>query len=377
MRTDIFIKTAPAYYQAGTALELIGGPGCGKSSVIYQVAAMMSKILGEPFGIVTQILSTLDPADMRGFLFPFKEEGEPVARFTRPSIFPSRWNVEVYIDGIKQHADWARENGIPEKGILFFDEFAQADHEVQKPMGQVMLERMIGEFRLPDGWVTWAASNRPSDKSGVTKRLMFLQNRVKQIPIEPLYEPWAAWANKIGLHPLAITFAKKFPSKVFQDRVPDVQGPFCTPRSLVLCTKDLEAMRDYSGGDYNVMQLPEDEVAMETIAGWIGEGAAVDFISHIRLANELPEIEDIAEKPAKTPIPEKVDARFVLASMLAHHADKKTAKPFLDYMKRMDKEMQVLFVSALTQRAPQIVVAPGYSDWISNNQDLLLAANQG
>ncbi len=370
MFLSTFACSAPAFYRSGTALEIESGPGVGKSSVMHEIARELSKAHGS-FGLVTNILSQMDPVDIKGFCIPIKDPSNPSkveARFTSPSVFPAMWNTEVYVNGKPAEGPV----DLPEHGILFLDEFGQSSMETQKVAAQLLLDRRIGEYRLPKGWVVWCASNRLKDKSGVNKRLSFVQNRLKTLSIQPAYDPWADWATRQGVHPLAITYAKRYPGSVFKDEVPAVPGPYCTPRSLVLCTQDLMAMKTEAHGD---MRLPDDEVAMEVMSGWLGEGTAVEFVSHVRLANELPEIEQVAKRPKDTRIPERPDAQFIMASMLGHHAKEANLSAFCDYVWRMPMEMQVLFVYSVVRRAPQLMGADKISIWVTANKDLLQAAN--
>lgn len=365
-----FIALAPAMYKSGTALEVVSGPGVGKSSAFVPIVAALSKEYNEPFGLLVHIFSGMDPADVKGFLFPTKEKGALGARFSRPSLFPTEYNTHVYVDGALVPG-YAEEHGVPERGILLADEFGQADQEVQKPLGQLILDNCIGEYKLPEGWRVWAASNRLVDKSGVVRRLRFLQNRSKTLTITPSYLAWVEWAMRNDIHPLIVTFAKRFPSKVFADSVPASEGPFPTPRSLVLCADDLAAMKLPEHGD---TRLPMDELAMEVAAGWLGDTVAADLIGHIRMGNDLPEPEEVAKNAAGTRIPARPDAQFVMASMLAHHVKRKTMPAFIRYTKRMGVEMQVMFCSSVTMREPGLISVPEFSEWITENQDLLMAA---
>jgi len=364
-----FLRNFEALFISRVSLELISGPGVGKSSSIHQGAGALSRRLKAPVGVMTMICSGLDPADVRGFLFPLKgESGELMARFTRPSVFPSPWNVDVYVDGARV-PDYDGE--LPQHGIVFFDEFGQADNEVKKPLGQLILDHHIGEYRLPEGWVTWMASNRVQDRSGVVKELMFLQNRRMQIAIEPSYEAWEDWAMRQGIHPLVVSFAKRQPSYVFREEVPKEPGPFCTPRSLVLCGQTLLSLRR---DEHGTTRLPDDHIATEVVQGWLGDGTMPVFMSHIRLANDLPEIDDVAKNPKTLKVPERVDAQYVMAMTLAHHITKKTAGAFITYINRFDKELQILFATNAVRRGPDVLNVPEFKTWISVNKDLALIA---
>jgi len=367
-----FDKIAPAYFKSGTALEIVSGPGVGKSSAVRATVMKLSKTLGEPVGFMAHEASTIESVDVLGFLLPVKgSDGEGMtSKFTRPPIFPTKKSVTVFVNG-QEAPGWALENGIPELGVLFIDELGQAEQDVQKAFASVILEGRMGEYRLPAGWRRWAASNRTKDRSGVARRLRHLQNRAKTVQVQPTYKAFELFANNNGVHPILITFAKRFPNLIFKDSVPSEEGPFATPRSLVLCGLDLNAMCTNKHGAH---KLPDDEMALETMTGWLGESCAIELLSHIRMGNDLPEPEEVAKHPKTTTVPDRIDARFVMALQLAHHVTRKTMTAFLEYVERMDVEMQVLFCSTITTSKPTAMSVPAFSEWLASNQELLAAA---
>eukprot|EP00919_Chromeraceae_sp_WS-2016_P001348 GHVR01003399.1.p1 GENE.GHVR01003399.1~~GHVR01003399.1.p1 ORF type:complete len:402 (+),score=46.10 GHVR01003399.1:685-1890(+) len=368
----------PAALASQTTLIIKGGPGMGKTEATYGFAADMSSKTGMPFGLVTAIISGMDPVDLRGVFIPMKaDDGSAIVRATKPAIWPSAYNVDIFVDGKKLNKAETRshikEHGMPDQGTLFIDEFSQADTDLQKVAAQIMLDRRIGEHVLPDGWSVVAAGNRTEDRAGVVKTLSHVQNRMCEINVEPDYEAWQDWAFKNEVHPLTIGFAKSNAGEVFRQSVPKEQGPYCTPRSLVLCTKVLMSMKP-KGMSEN--QLPDDHIAAEIIKGWMGEGVLPKFISHIRLANDLPEVEDIIKNPTTTKVPDRLDARFVMCTSLAVHAkDAKKTRPILAYIERMDVELQTLFVQGVVARNPQALAVREFGQWVQRNQKLILAAN--
>ena len=368
----------PALYKAGNTVIVKGGPGMGKTEAFYGFCADQSKRMGKPFGLVTAIISGMDPVDLRGVFIPMKGDGgEAIVRATLPAIWPSKYNTDVFVDGRKLAKDEARshieKHGLPAHGVMFIDEFSQADTDLQKVAAQIMLDRRIGEHVLPDNWMVCAAGNRTEDRAGVVKTLSHVQNRMCEVEVEPDYEAWQSWAFENEIHPLIIGFAKSNAGEVFRTSVPKEQGPYCTPRSLVLCARNLEAMK---GPNMNEHQLPDDHIASEVIKGWLGEGVLPKLISHIRLANDLPEVEDVIARPDTTKVPDRLDARFVMATSLSVHAkDTKKIRPILKYVSRMDVELQVLFVQGVVGRNPAALTVAEFAQWVQKNQKLILAAN--
>jgi hypothetical protein len=290
------------------AMLFVSGPGMGKSSIVEQAADEYSAEIGEPVMCKPFHLTTVEPPDVRGFGLPDKDsDGNRTMTFTAPP--------------------WAVRKDEPSRGILFLDELGQASHDVQKPAAELLLHRRVGSYQLPPGWIVVAASNRESDRSGVQRELAFITNRRVVYNIEPNLDAWANWAEKTGVHPLAIAFAKVKPGLVFSDKVPEKPGPYCTPRSLVMLSEDIGEM----------------DMAMftETATGLIGEGTAAEFVAFLRVAESLPSFEEIVKNPSTAEVPKRPDASYAAMQMVAHRVDDKTAKAAFTYLKRMGKEFQV------------------------------------
>ena len=65
--------------------------------------------------------------------------------------------------------EWITPNFLPSKGegILFLDELTSAPPMTQAACYQLVLDRALGDYRLPDGWSVLAAGN-PASERGVS-----------------------------------------------------------------------------------------------------------------------------------------------------------------------------------------------------------------
>ena len=113
---------------------LWGPPGIGKSDIVKSVA--------QECGIEQRDirLAQLDPVDLRGV--PTVENGQ--TKWAVPSFFPTE----------------------PESaGIIFLDELSAADPSIQVAAYQLLLDRRIGEYKVPPKWIIVAAGNRAEDNA--------------------------------------------------------------------------------------------------------------------------------------------------------------------------------------------------------------------
>lgn len=386
MKLSEFIRHRKALYSSRQSIEIVSGPGVGKSTTVRAIAALLSKDYARPFGLHVRILSGIDAADVKGFNMPMVDQktGALLSRFSKPPIFPEAGVVEVYEHG-ERVTDPARLKavGVPRRGILFLDEYGQADSDVQKVTCELLLERHINEYFLPEDWTVWCASNRVQDKAGVVKRLSLARNRMATYEIQHDVDGWEKWCIRNGVHPLIITFGKRNIGLVFKDTVPAGDGPFCTPRSLVMTGALLEALRPE---DMSASKLPYDAIALETMTAWMGPGDAAVLNSHIKVGAELPEPEEVWKDPTGTKVPERVDGRFIMIVNLglalarsvsdtgtAPQEDRVAAS--LKYLSEFEEDLQVVFVTSLMSQAPKAMASPAFASWAMENQKLILSAN--
>lgn len=357
IRTNLKLAAEKGIY---IATELVSGPGMGKSSVNEQAACEMSVEMGKPIAFIPFFLSTVEPPDVRGFGIPVKSAtGKHRMVYTEAPWMPGGDSGFIATNGQLHRAKAG--DPLPEHGIVCLDEFRQAGLDTQKPAAELLLNRRIGESQLPEGYIVTACSNRESDRSGVQRELAFITNRRMVISIEPNLDVWVTWAEKNGVHPLAIAFARTKPGLVFSDKVPEKSGPFCTPRSLVMASRYI--------GELDMGTFTECAMGM------IGEGTAGEFVAFLRVAEQLPKFEDIVKDPKGVAVPTRPDASYAAMQMIAHRVDEKTAVAAFQYLSRMSKEFQVAGLRGTFNRVPNVVRSPDFAAWLRDNKQLVMAAN--
>ena len=96
-----------------------GPPGIGKSSIVAQTAAAHRLRFSDVR------LSQLAPTDLRGL--PVAVKG--ISRWYPPEFFPRQG-----------------------RGVLFLDEINLAPPTMQGMAQQLILDRRVGSYMVPDGW---------------------------------------------------------------------------------------------------------------------------------------------------------------------------------------------------------------------------------
>lgn len=352
MKLSTVQERMPLWYKNGTSIHLEGGPGLGKSSVIEQAPDVIGKRYGLNLGIVVINGAMLTPMDVLGYGVPKHYENHTEMRFSDPFF----WRTE---EG-KRLEEY-------DGGILFVDEQDKADTDTKKILGEGRLSGRFGPHRLAKGWLVWSAGNRAQDRSGSGKKLDHEINRYQEIAVNPDLASWNEWALTRGVMPLTIAFANQNPHLVFSDTVPEKQGPWCTPRSLVSADGYLRLLAQEFG------EVPDDATTIEEVGGRIGAGAAAQYFAFVKLERNMPKFERIIADPSGVKVPEKPDAAMLICYNLAHRVDENTAKPVITYVERMPKEFSVTFAHAACKRDPKLVRTPAFQKWAMDNSSLMAA----
>src|SRR4051794_35826917 len=121
---------------------------------------------------------------------------------------------------------------------LFLDELPASPPDVQKAFYSLLLERRLGEHRLPKGTWVVAAGNRSEDRALVRTMSSALVNRVFVLPVRVDLDEWLAWGELNGVRPEGRSFVRSVPGAL-QRPLPADPVPFSTPRAWTLLSRDL------------------------------------------------------------------------------------------------------------------------------------------
>lgn len=352
-------KRIPYWFASQKCVYLKSAPGRGKTTVFTEASAQLSALLKQSIGHVVINGPLLTPADSIGYLVPkTKKDGDGVehleSQYTDPFWFRTSEGKRLdEYDG----------------GIIIVDEADKMDADVKKVIGEAALSRRLGPHVLPDGWVVWMAGNRSQDRSGSTKELDHLINRRIEIDITDDLASWNEWAATNGVSPITMAFANQNAQVVWSEKVPDKQGPWCTPRSLVEADRHMQTIQKID----NNPNFPDDQMTMEEVTGMIGAGATSQLFAFVRLDREMPKFETIVKDPMTVKIPEKPDAQMLVCYNLAHRVDNDTADPVIKYVDRLPKEFAVTFAQTACRRDYSLLRNPAVNSWSMRNSSLMAA----
>ena len=236
---------------------LWGPPGIGKSEIVGQIN---DNVLKNSF-LIDIRLSLWEPTDIKGI--PYFDSNTGTMVWAPPAELPTEEFASKY-DNI----------------VLFLDEMNSAAPAVQAAAYQLILNRRVGQYKLPDNVLIVAAGNREADK-GVTYRMPApLANRFVHLELAVDFDDWFAWATENKIHTDVVgylTFSKK---DLYDFDPKSPSRSFATPRSWSFVSELLEDDDD-------------ENTTTDLVSGAVGEGLAVKFSAHRKIASSLPNPTDI------------------------------------------------------------------------------------
>jgi hypothetical protein len=253
---------------------------------------------------------------------------------------------------------WATPDFLPQdgEGILFLDELNAATAMVQASCYQLVLDRKLGEYTLPEGWAIVAAGNRDSDRAVTTRMPTPLRNRFVHLDFETDLQEWSEWAIQAGIRPEVVAFLRFRPDLLSQfDRD---QNAFPSPRSWESVSVILAA-------------APDPVIEHELFAGTVGSGAATEFSGFLKTFRQLPNIDAILMNPRQEPVPTDPSAQYAVAAALAQCASDTNFDRVCTYLERMPTEFSVLCVRDASLRAPDVKHTAAYTKWAVANHNVL------
>lgn len=218
-----------------------GAPGVGKSQAVQQwnaekVIEYQKKIAAgekvKPWNpdVCDVRLSMKEPVDLVGVPIPTKnEKGEMCTVWATPSM-------------------WPKDNGEFEGGVIHLDEMNQGQAAILNAAFQLIQDRALGEYKVPEGYIIIGSSNTSAYNNTVTEFSVPLSNRFSHFNIKADFNSWLNYRMNNGGNLDVMTFLKTqgsnmlFDSETMKQRVGDLADAMytdivVTPRSWEVIEK--------------------------------------------------------------------------------------------------------------------------------------------
>ncbi len=315
-----------AMIPARLPLLITGAPGVGKSKIIEQAAtdAGADLIISHP--------AVADPTDAKGLPWP-KSDG------SEATFLP--------------FGELARAIHATRPTVWLLDDLGQATPAVQASFMQLILARRVNGHALPD-WVTFvAATNRRTDRAGVSGILEPVKSRFACIvELNPDIDSWCLWAYSHGISPTLIAFLRMRPELLcaFQASADLTNSP--VPRTW----ENLARME--------ALNLP-GPIEAASFAGAVGQGPALEYTAFRQMVSQLVNLDAIMASPDTAKIPSKPSELYAVSVGLAHRANEQNFGRIATYATRMATEANrgefaVLIVRDALRRDERVAMSDAF-----------------
>jgi hypothetical protein len=332
-----FLSTAEGDH---TPVMLWGPPGVGKSQMVAQIAD------GHDAPVIDIRLSQMEPSDLRGI--PFRVEDR--VEWAVPSILPS----------VARHG---------EHGILFLDEITSAPPAVSAAAYQLILDRRLGEYEVPDHWAIFAAGNRQGDR-GVTYTMPApLANRFSHFEVDTHLDDWVAWAYANDIDERVIAFLRFRPELLFDFDPAHNPVAFPSPRSWEFAHRGLRKFEDHP------------QLLQGTLQACVGPAAGVELHAFVNSLDQMPDLDAILAGE-EVPVPTEIDLQYAVAAALVGRAIRAASDDnahrlignILVYAGRFpQREMGVMLVSDLHRAiGNDLFEVPAFAEWAQAVADIMI-----
>lgn len=332
LNPDQLAQALKACFAAKRNVMVWGSPGISKSAVAAQVTAS----LGYRYGDVRA--PNLDAVDIRGL--PYRDEETGVMRWAVPSFLPPMDTKEWW--------------------VLNFEELPAAPQLTQVALYQLLQERRIGEYVLPDTVLMMACGNKITDSAASSRMNTALASRFYHIDVKPDVSQWLEWASDNDIAP-EVMFFMHFRPDLFHDFDPvEIRK---SEEHTFPCPRTWEYASDYVKTGIQV----DTEVERSLMRGCIGAKAAVEFCAFLRMWRSLTHPRAILAAPDSAPMPDNQSALIATCGALYRLADDTNMDAIVTFASRGDmrREVGTFLVDRCIKADPELMHTQAYIRWTS------------
>ena len=323
LRPSELAETLALLVEARQPTILWGAPGCAKSALAQQVADEASR----QYLDVRALL--LDPVDLRGI--PWRDDAGRT-RWAPPAFLPPA--------------------GDPGRWLVNLEELPSAVPMVQAALYQLVLDRKVGEYELPEGASLIACGNRETDRGVVHRMPTPLASRFVHLEIRVDAEDWLAWGAANGIAPEVLFYIQMRPDLLHSFDPQSKEKAFCCPRTWEMVSNIV-----------NQRSNLDPTVERALFRGTVGEAAAVEFSAFLKVWRELPHPKAVLDDPENAIVPDNASALIALCGSLYRMADDITLEAIVTYAQRLRPEVGEFLVGSCIRRDPDLQRSPAFIRW--------------
>lgn len=257
--------------------------------------------------------------------------------------------------------------------LIMLDEIGKAPRTVRNALLPLLNgEKRIGNFHLHADSTVFATTNLTSDGVGDSIEAHAVSRMCRVEVAKPNAEEWTVWGMGNNIDPSLLAWVNQYPHCLasYRDEGFDQDNPYVfNPRrqQAAYVTGRTLAKASHIAKMRHALS-PQAFIA--ALTGTVGESAARDMSAFFLLGDALPDWKRVVSNPDTCPVPEDILAQTILALGAVQRLDKASVNPWMEYLLRMHKEAQAMFVTQAmaSTRAPLLVTNKNFTAWaVSNN----------
>lgn len=324
------VNMLTAFIKAKLVPIMVGSPGIGKSQIYQQIADQYN------LKLIDIRLSQCDVTDLCGFpqiigskagyvpMDTFPIEGEPLP---------------------KGYSGW----------LLLFDEITSAPPALQAASYKILLDRMVGQYKLHKHVALCAAGNLETDNAIVQPMSTALQSRLVHLELTVDSKEWTEWAVSNGIDHRITSYINFKPGQLYTFTPDHTDKTYASPRTWEFANRLL-----------NVTSMDSPNL-LPMLAGTISEGVAREFLTFCKIYLTLPTVDQIVQAPKTLAVPDEPSILFALTGSIAHNADKDNFAALMEYVQRLPVEFQVVCLRETVRRNKTLMGHPAVQAWIATS----------
>lgn len=257
---DVFTKIVEMQFTEKNFRPIfgLGKGGIGKTESIMDLAKNKLHI-----GYIDIRLLLYSETDLKGIPYPNAEHSRTI--WLQNDILPNEER-----DG--------------KTGILVFDEITSCARSVRTAAYQLLNERRLGEYILPEGWMIVCLGNGEEDGGDYNGMEGNFANRCSIFNVVPNVDSWKLWAFKHGVNEL-VTGYVSFKPQDLHSYSPDSETEmlFASPRSWTAVSNILNT--------YGFRE--DDDILRARVIGNLGQRVGQQFFAFCKFKNQTIDPKDI------------------------------------------------------------------------------------
>ncbi len=326
------------------AFSVCGQPGCGKTSVIHQAAADLK---------VNHVDIRLNQHNFADLKFPIVKQAEEIVKWVN-SIFP-------------KDPKW--------RGIIALDEFDKCGHDMQGSALQLIWERRLGDYVLPDDARVVLLMNEAKHRAGSMSIISPVWGRCINMDMEPATpEEWNEWAIGAGIDFRVRMYILKVKPGALAQFDPNAKA--CpTPRNWEKASFIRQAY-----ANVKTSKAVEESSMFWPLAGCVGQAEAAGFLAYCKIADVIPDVDnDILAKPLTAPIPKNEPSlMWAICGVITDRVKNKDPKIMasaVTYANRLPDDLAVMLMQdMMVSTGREIAKIKETTEWVRKHRNVLTDA---